>query len=220
MKKLLAVLVVLAAPLSTLAATDYYLKIDGVDGESKPARATVEPVRATVTNVAPPSTGTEGKVEMEWKVEEGEKATEDKGHKNEIDILSADDSSENATNFGILLGGSDTSEERKKGLERAAEVILEQAQASGHAIGSISLNFEKIQMRTNQDAKLFGVIPLSVPATVEIDASETVTVKLPWWSFLVMGVEREEIGRTAKETLSNILKTKHDTVKNAIGNIR
>jgi len=248
--------------MGTYAASDYFLKLDGVDGESKPARATVEPVSATT--VAEPETGgtettagymkmgdikgesveaekKKGNVDYDWKVEEGEKAMEEarkkseatfkvekgekrmeggKEHKNEIDILSADGTGENATNFGILLGGTDTSEERKRGLERAAEVIIAHAAGSDRPIESISLNFEKIEMKTKNDARLFGFIPVTLLATIEIDESETATVTLPWWAVFATGVEREEIGLSAKATLSNILKTKHDTVKNAIQNIR
>lgn len=236
---LFGVAALVLVPIVSLAASDYLLKLDGVDGETKPARATtVEPARTPATTVAPPATGgteagsmyikidgvdgesedgKKGNVDMQWKVEEGEKSAAPGVEPDEIDY---DGDSKSATNFGILLGGSDTSDERQKGLDRAEKVILNHATESGVPMESLSLNFTKIEYKYKSDAKLFGFIPMSVLATVEIDETETATVKLPWWSFLVTGVEREEIGRTAKETLSNILKTKHDAVKNAIANVK
>lgn len=238
------------APLAGFAAsTDYYLKIDGIDGESQPSRAGIAIPATTVAtptttetggtspgSVAAPETGgteasggfikiedikgetseAKGKVEMEFKVEEGEKAMDDKGHKNEIDILSSDGTNENATNFALLLGGPDTSEERAQGLERAAEVILLGAQESGKPLESVSFNFEKIQVKLKEEVKLFGIIPLQTLASVEIDASEQATVKLPWWSFLAFGVEREEIGTGVVDTLKRVLAAKHDSVEQAL----
>lgn len=217
----LAVLTLL--PATSLAASDYLLKLDGVDGEAKPTRATVEPIKATVVEpaatVAPPTGGTESAtgyikmegVEGEAKVEAGKPMPGI-----EPDEIDYDGDSENATNFGILLGGSDTSDERKKGLERAAEVIRAHAAETSLPMESISLNFTKIEYKLKPEAKLFGFIPMKMLATVEIDETETATVTLPWWSIFATGVEREEIGMTAKKTLLDILKTQRDAVRNAI----
>ena len=101
-----------------------------------------------------------------------------------------------------------------------AELLLKGAQEAGAPIESLSLNFTKIEMKARQDAKLFGIIPFVVKATVEIDADSRVKVKFPWWSFLVSGTDPDTLGQTISNSVSNVLKTKHDTVKNSIGNIR
>lgn len=165
-----------------------------------------------------------GNVEMEWKVEEGEKGAPGV----EPDEIDYDESVELMTNFAILLGGSDDTdeedpkdeEEQAQGLERAAEVLLVNAQASEQAIESISLNFEKISTRVKHEVKLFGVIPSQAKATVEIDADGKVTVKFPWWVAFASGKDSDALGDKIVEVLSDVLKAHHDTIKNAIGNIR
>ena len=125
----------------------------------------------------------------------------------------------------------------------AKGVLLEDENIEG-----LSLNYEKIVINYRSSGKLFGFIPISFTQGVELDtAGENVgrvKVKMPWFSFLMradVGVETLEeeaskqkdhdkwinieswsFGERAKmlSTLSNILKTKHDTVKNSIGNIR
>lgn len=159
-----------------------------------------------------------GNVEYEWKVEEGEKAP---GIEPD-DIDSADDGEPLTPDFSILLGGggSGDDEERAEGLERARQVLEVNAKASEQAIESISMNFEKITTRYRQSVKLFGFIPMTAMATVEIDAEQNVKVKFPWWGFLASGKDNENVGQKVFSAISNVLKTKHDTVKNAIGNIR
>ena len=115
-------------------------------------------------------------------------------------------------------------------------------------IEELSLNYEKIVINYRSSGKLFGFIPLSFTQEVELDtAGENVgrvKVKMPWFSFLMradvggddveeeaskqkdhdkwINIESWSFGERAEalSTLSNILKTKHDTVKNSIGNIR
>jgi len=111
----------------------------------------------------------------------------------------------------------------------------------------ISLNFEKITFKYRSSGKLFGFIPLSFTQRVELDAEGDdvgqVKVKMPWFSFLVKeDVSSEDIEGEAEASISenlgnnqnwdfggqaeilslvsNVLKTKHDTVKNSINNVR
>lgn len=126
--------------------------------------------------------------------------------------------------------------------------ILSEA-ASDPAMEQVSFNFEKIEMKHRAKGKLFGFIPITFTERVEVDTSEgtepgTVKVKLPWYGFLVNeDVRPEEVEAEAKkghkewidveswswgmsqraamfQSISNVLKTKHDTAKNSIGNMR
>ncbi len=234
---LLAVTLFAVSATGALAAsTDYYLKLDGVEGESTKAEATtqveVKTPRAETTggvqvsagDVTGDSTGSaKGNVEFEWKVEEGEKTPG--VEPDEIDAMDDDDDGDEfATNFGVLLGGgsddSDDDEERLHGLERARLVIEENARASDQAIESISLNFEKITTRVKHEVRVFGFIPVEATADVDVDASGEVTVRFPWWAIFASGKDSDNLGLRIRANLSNVLKTKHDTVKNSINNVR
>lgn len=229
-KILIALAVIL--PAQAFAATDYYLKLDGVEGES--SSSAPAPTRTRL--VAEPEDSredeedeleleaeddddgeeAEGKVEMEWKVEEGESATPDE------DEVDADSDDEPITpDFSILLGGNDDEgdEDDEEAREKAAEILREGLEDDDLPAESVSLNFEKIETKLRQEVRLFGFIPLSAPVTVEIDAEERVTVKFPWWAFLASGKD-ESLGEKVFSSISNVLKTKHDALKNAIGNIR
>lgn len=188
---------------------DAYLEIEGVEGESTEAK---------------------GNVEYEWKVEEGESAPLRPQRitpkptpgiePDEIDFMGDDEP--NATNFGILLGGGsdDSDKDAAKNREEVAQILLEGAQAEGAPVESLSLNYEKIKAKVAQPVKLLGFIPVTAKATVEIDAQERVKVRFPWWAILAGGKDSEGVGERTFTTLSNVLKTKHDTVKNSINNIR
>lgn len=230
------------------AATDYYLKLGGVEGETTsapaPATRTVEPLRAetagtpdepgsaavtgTVTTAPQEASvdaflkidGVEGEakkgnVEMQWKVEEGEKAAEAPGV---TDV--APDAQPLTPDFSILLGGgSDEDEEAQEGRAAAAEILLQGMQEAGAPAEQVSLNYEKIKTKLRQDLKLFGLIPVRASVEVEVDAEERVTVRFPWWAFLASG-KQADLGERVFATLSDVLKTRHDAVKNAIGNVR
>ena len=306
MKKLIiATFLVFALAQTTYAASDYYLKIKGVDGEttkgaalagqtfvldgtssddsrierflwtqvsgpsvtlsnSATAKASFVPtvagtyvfelnvtdatgrtylrakVEASVTTASSPTAVTSptspqegGKVEYEWKVEEGESAQGESGEKGgtedinigvgelsntgagQNDINAMTDPEPITPDFSILLGGGSSDEGRAK----AAEILMQGAQEEGVPVESISLNFEKIEARVNQKVKLFGFIPATAEATVEINAKQEIKVKFPWWAYLARGKDRS-VGERVFTAISNVLKTKHDTVKNAIGNIR
>lgn len=119
--------------------------------------------------------------------------------------------------FSILLGGGGSSEE---GRAKAEEILLQGMQDEGMPAEQVSLNFEKIKAKVVQPVKLFGVIPMSVRAEVEIDADENVKVRFPWWTFLASGRNEASLGARVFTAVSHVLRTKHDTLKNSIGNIR
>ena len=205
-------------------ATDAYLKIDGIKGEttSAPPRAT------TSSSVAAPKdeqegqtdaflkikgiegeteeTKKKGNVEYDWKVEEGQKVMV------EGEAVAPD--------FSILLGGGGrgTSEEA---VEEVEKMLTDGAKEEGLPVEQISLNFEKIQTKLSTEMKFLGLFPLSTKATVEIDAEGRVKVKFPWWAGVSSDKEdKEKLGERVYTTLSNVMKTKHDTIKNSINNVR
>lgn len=107
---------------------------------------------------------------------------------------------------------------------------------------SIEANEESVKISYKMPARFLGVFRTSITAHVEVLRNGEVNVFLPWYAFLFKklvstgDVESEaraslpEVGdevlvsfesrARAMTTLSNIMKTKHDTVKNSIGNIR
>ncbi len=112
-------------------------------------------------------------------------------------------------------------------------------------IENISIATTSIELGYSHEARLFGLFSykLTPIVTVQGGAGSTtdIKVKFPWYHFFFKKgidfseVEREfeltqtEISATENDmnriaatlqTLSNILKTKHDTAKNSIGNIR
>jgi hypothetical protein len=172
-----------------------------------------------------------GNVEYEWKVEEGESAPAQG-----IDEVKTQDGPQPVTpDFSILLGGGgseatggvsvaagDVNGDGLTDAKRAeiAEVLKQGMQEAGVPVESLSINFEKIQTTVKHKVHLFGFIPVMAQADIEIDAKSEVQVKFPWWSFLASGADGKVLGVEVMTQLSNVLKTKHDTVKNSIGNIR
>ena len=118
------------------------------------------------------------------------------------------------------------------------------------ALSANDENIEGIEMLTSQvviryfnDGKLFGFIPIRFASTNTIDASasasERVKVRFPWFSVLIWGPpSQQELENDlnaglnfdiqnsasayarAMQMVINVLKTKHDTVKNSISNVR
>lgn len=125
--------------------------------------------------------------------------------------------------FSILLGGGSDSGESEALTEAqqsaVAEILLQGMQEQGAPAETMSLNFEKIKTTSKQQVKLLGFIPVNVDVTVEVDAEGEAVVSYPWWGFLAAGKD-DSIGETILTALSTVLTTKHDTIKNAIGNIR
>ena len=112
------------------------------------------------------------------------------------------------------------------------------------SIANISIATTTIELDYSHGARLFGLIPWTLTPTITIDDAGTATevkVKFPWYHvFFKKGIDfsevEEEFERANEEikakgnkinriaatlqALSNILKTKHDTVKNSINNVR
>lgn len=113
-------------------------------------------------------------------------------------------------------------------------------------IEEISLNYEKINMKYSTEAKLFGFLPIAMRENIEFvaDNEGRVKVQFPWWNiFAKKAINKESLERdlttafqekSAEEdaesnarvtaqhlhVLTNILKAKHETAKNAINNVR
>lgn len=101
---------------------------------------------------------------------------------------------------------------------------------------------EKVKIAYKMPARFLGVFRTSITTRVEAARNGEVKVSLPWYVFLFkklvsMGEIESEVRASLPEVgdevlvsfesqaramtaLSNIMKTKHDTVKNSIGNIR
>ena len=239
-------------------ASDMFLEIKGIEGESEEKK---------------------GNVEHEWKVEEGESAAGTPGKPKYEDIKASvggasDEEGEKGGTEDINIGvgelqgnavsvsavevrGWDPKEKQEflatvkthaqvrseQDLENFAKGVL----LENENMEEISLNFEKITMEHRSSGKLFGFIPISFTQRVELEAegddAGRVKVKMPWFSFLLKAdvpaedIETEveasisanlgnnenwDFGGQAEiiATISNVLKTRHDTVKNSVGNIR
>lgn len=115
-------------------------------------------------------------------------------------------------------------------------------------VSEVTYDDTEIAVEYKGRGKLLGFIPLGYTHRVTVDtdasASERVKVHFPWYRFLLKtGLDAKEIETeiaanlsadlTAGDTgakisayakafvsISNVLKTKHDTVKNSIGNVR
>lgn len=219
-------------------ASDMFLDIKGVEGESEAKK---------------------GNVEHEWKVEEGESAAGTPGKPKYEDInIGVGELQGNAVSVSAVeVRGWDPKQKQEflatvkahaqvqsgQDLENFAKGVL----LENENMEEISLNFEKIKMKHRASGKLFGFIPVSFTETVEIDSATEeagrIKVKFPWFAFLIAeDISAEEIeaeigmnekwmrgdnenwnfGAQAEimASISNVLKTKHDTVKNSINNIR
>lgn len=226
MKKYIIVLL-MAFVLSPVAygATDSYLKIGGVEGDSTraPSRGTT-----TTSDIATPKDGQEAQVDVFLKIEgvEGEANKDDTNNKyKETEEEKKIQLGENAlaTEFAILVG--ETDEELAELAKNRTKIIIllkDGMEEEGTPVEEIRLNFEKIKtniiIEVKREIKFLGVIPINAKAEVDMNTTGKVKVKFPWWAFLASGKNKEELGGKVFSTLSNVLKTKHDTVKNSIGN--
>lgn len=225
-------------------ASDMFLKIDTIKGES-------------------PDDAKKGNVEMNWKVEEGEKGA---AEPNENDRLINAGPTTDWPTGGVHVAAADinglTEEEKQEHLSSvrdwaemksgqdlqnfATGVLLKDVQMKG-----VTIQENLIEVDYSMPAKLFGLISMQYRASVSIDRGDNenwnfgnVKVKFPWYSFLLRkelstgdlttvvqqagadeaegGTELQSFGSAAKvlALVSNVLKTKHDTVKNSIGNVR
>jgi hypothetical protein len=121
--------------------------------------------------------------------------------------------------------------------------------AQDENIEGIETGQNEMSFHYSNEGKLFGIFPIKFSALSTIDtgsSTERVKVKFPWYSFFIKkdfsetdleqaiqgGLGEGEIRATSSlqgnitrlaqmmSTISNVLKTKHDTVKNSINNIR
>jgi len=117
--------------------------------------------------------------------------------------------------------------------------------ATDENVEEIAINFGEIKMDYKQPAKLFGIINIEYTTTVVFDGEEIypdeygrVKVKFPWYRVFTKNQGDElktelesglseidsenylERQQEAIQTMSNIMKTKHDTAKAAINNVR
>lgn len=113
------------------------------------------------------------------------------------------------------------------------------------ALKGVKIMENAVEVESQEEAKLFGFIPVGIKLLVTAEvgaerAQDRIKVKLPWWSFLATheldldGLDAEATSKIESFTIkqgisgqaqvlssvSNILKTKHDTAKNSISNIR
>lgn len=229
---LIAAVLATAAALPAYAASDYLLKLDGVKGETRestaaPTTVQIQPVVAEPMPLPPEPVGASsgaagqstpgGTVYPVIKYDVPVARPVPGVEPDEIDY---DEDSKNATNFGILLGGpSDgggSDEEETQGLEKAQELLAAKTKASNAAIESVSFNFEKISLRVKAPLKLFWVIPIDAPATVEVDALARSTVTYPWWSFLAAGRDADTLGAQMVSALARSMQDESQAIQEAL----
>ncbi|MDP2704798.1 MAG: hypothetical protein U1D31_00350 [Patescibacteria group bacterium] len=106
---------------------------------------------------------------------------------------------------------------------------------------SATVSEDNIEVEYRQPVKFLGIFATTIKTNVSVSSDAKVKVKFPWYRvfFYVpeelteLSIEadlQESIEVTAEnsiqvqagkfQTISNVLKTKHDTAKNSIGNIR
>lgn len=232
-----------------VADAAYYLKLDGVDGEtsaSTPETATLVAPTTTANEPArsdPGSTGRDPVTDAAPEVEaarptsetgsvtapaappqeastdyllklggvEGESAPPAPGvEPDEIDVATT---AEPLTpDFSILLGGGGDTEQADTRRQQIADVLLSGAQKAGKPAETMSLNYEKIKVKARQRVKLFGVLPMTIPATVDIDASGQTSVTYPWWSILVSGDDAGALGQDMVLTLLAVMESKREEI--------
>lgn len=172
-----------------------------------------------------------GKVEYEWKVEEGESVSVSAAQVRGWDDATKKEFIEGAKAHAELASQQD--------LENFAKGILIEDEVIEDVV------FEEKEMRVTykNSGKLFGFIPLSfneeVVASAEEGAELAIAVKSPWYAFLVKrDISGDEVAQEAKKkhretiqieswsfgasnsgsllkTISNVLKAKHDTLKSS-----
>jgi hypothetical protein len=202
-------------PLSAFGAA--YIKFDGVDGE---ASTTSAPARAVATPTPTPQAGrTDALLEIDTIKGESTKDGAPAIEPDEIDVMDGDEPL--TPDFSILLGGgSDDSEEAATARQAVEDILKQGADEAGMPVEEISLNFEKIKVSVEQPVKLLGFIEISTTADVEIDDAGRIKVKFPWWAVFASKGNAEALGEDIAVLMSDIIRAKHDTIKNSIGNIR
>jgi hypothetical protein len=124
-------------------------------------------------------------------------------------------------------------------LEHFAQGVL----LNDENVVSVQVDEKKVEVKYREPAKLFGFISSSLVAKASVDAEGRVKVKFPWYRFLfslkkdvqaasleaAISTETQAalnlqsaVARQAQylQMVSNIMKTRHDTAKSVIQNIR
>lgn len=181
-----------------------------------------------------------GNVEYGWKVEEGEKNTEDSEFKGGIRVSTGDVNGLTEEEKRDFLLSVKAYAEVKSGqdLENFARGIL----LSDSNFEDVEVEEDKVKISYRMPAKLFGIFNSKIGVETEIDSQSRVKVKYPWFGFIykklvsssdiesdvsqeLSGVSIEssmsvEARAQILEKLSLTLKTRHDIAKNSVSNIR
>jgi|GEM_PF-3893152 len=126
--------------------------------------------------------------------------------------------------------------------EADLRALAEQALADDPRVKLIKLQPDLTEIDYEYRGRLFGVIPVKPVLKATADADGNVKVKFPWYEIFVNrsgAVEESDLSATVEaevsasinadpisvqarifQTISNIMKSKHDTAKNSVGNIR
>lgn len=138
--------------------------------------------------------------------------------------------------WGVTISAS-----RVQDFEKNTEKIVE----ADENISRAEVTPEKVEIAYKRPVKLFGFLPMTMNLRAVVDKDGNLKMHKPWYSFLTTSevdafsaaVEadfkaqqdnlktfkiQDLLQRQAQyfQSLTNILKTRHDTVKNSIGNIR
>lgn len=125
------------------------------------------------------------------------------------------------------------------------EAVIKKISEKDENISAAEVSEENVKVEYRRQAKLFGFIPVNYGHLVSLDRTGKLTGKKPWWlafakddadTFMSEMQALFQHNQTnldflkikdlidsqsqAFQTLSNVLKTKHDTVKNSINNVR
>lgn len=230
---------------SATADIDVEVTGKGTDGGSATRGEGVEPdeidVRGTVkvntangvmeVKIGEDEGEAKGKVEYEWKVEEGESVSV-----SGVEVRGWDDATKKEFMEGVKAHAELASQQD---LENFAKGIL----LEDEVIEDVVFEEKEMRVKYKNSGKLFGFIPLSfneeVVASAEEGAELAIAVKSPWYAFLVKrDISGDEVAQEAKKkhketiqieswsfgasnsgsllkTISNVLKTKHDTLKSS-----
>lgn len=181
-------------------------------------------------------TASKGNVEYGWKVEEGKRISVEA---RELRGLGEEEKQEFLSEvkaFAELQSEQDL-ENFARGILLEDERLLE-----------VQFNPKELSVSRQASGKLLGFIPVTykerVVASGEDGAEVEIEVKLPWWGFLLSpDIKPEELAAEAKKkhkdtieidswswgasnagsllkAISDVLKTKHDTAKNSVSNVR
>lgn len=208
------------------AALNSYLKLDGASNGYSATNTTTSGASAGTIN-AEPAPPPEGSRDVYLDIEgiEGESAAGPA-------ILEID------TVRGESPKSSTATVQNEQDLENLVNGIL----LKDENVKSVEVDQKKVKIAYKMPARFLGIFRSSIATRAEVTYSGEVKVSLPWYAFLFKksvstdDIESEarailpEVGdevlmsfesrARAVTTLSDIMKTKHDTVKNSINNIR